>query len=83
MPSLTQMSSNCFLASEKNSITFESGPVLREREASNEELSTNFHCADRLGQRNVSMTSAPLGMLCLDSCLFLACAASAMEWASL
>jgi len=40
-------------------------------------MNANFHRAFQLGYRNV-----PLGMLCLDV-LFLACAASAMERASL
>jgi len=51
-------------------------------QASNKEMSAKFNRANQLGQRNTPMASVPLRMLCLDS-LFLACAASAMERASL
>jgi len=47
--------------------SFVSGSGLEKLEASNEELSANFHRTNQLGQRNTSMCSAPLGMLCFDS----------------
>ena len=62
---------------------FESGPVPGKLGASNEKLNANFNNTSHLSQRNAPMASAPLGMSCFGSVFFLACAASAMERASL
>jgi len=43
-----------------------SGPDLRTTWASIKEMNANFHHDYEVGQRNVLMATAPLGLLCLD-----------------